>query len=94
MNTSTKTTLSILLIASWYVSPTATAIDSTSHGDTTTSTVMVNNLCDTRTAVSQDDVVVKHKKSYRARYRKISNSDWFGQHYNNKSLGEAEEIVD
>lgn len=94
MNTSTKTTLSILLIASWYVSPTATAVDSVSHGDTTTSTVMVNNLCDTRTTASQDDVVVKRKKSYRARYRKISNSDWFGQHYNNKSLGESEEIVD
>lgn len=94
MNTSTKTTLSILLIA-WYVSPTATAVDAVSHGDTTTSTIMVNNICDTRTAASQDEVViVKRKKSYRARYRKISNSDWFGQHYNNKSLGEAEEIVD
>lgn len=93
MNTSTKTTLSILLIA-WHVSPTATAVDVVSYGDTTTSTVMVNNLCDTRTAASQDDVVVKRKKSYRARYRKISNSDWFNQHYNNKSLGEVEEIVD
>ena len=65
-----------------------------SYSDTTNSTVMVNNLYDTSTAASQDDVVVKRKKSYRARYQKISNSDWFNQHYNNKSIGEVEEIVD
>lgn len=34
------------------------------------------------------------KKDYRKRYKNLSNSDWFNKHYDNKSLGETEEIVD
>lgn len=33
-------------------------------------------------------------KDYKTRYKNLSNSDWFNNHYDNKSLGETEEIVD
>ena len=29
------------------------------------------------------------ERSYRERYKRIANSNWFNKHYNNKSLGEV-----
>ena len=32
------------------------------------------------------------KKSYRERYQRLAESEWFNAHYEDKSLGDAEEI--
>lgn len=93
MNTSTKTTISILIMA-LSASPTATAMENACYNETTTSTILLRNICDTRTLVKQEDVVIDNrKKNYRERYRRISNGHWFNKHYNNKSLGEVSEII-
>ena len=36
----------------------------------------------------------QNKKSYRERYKRIGESEWFNEHYENKSLGETIEIED
>lgn len=51
--------------------------------------------CSTNAYLSQDEIkYAQTKKSYRERYKRIGESEWFNKHYNNKSLGEVIEIVD
>lgn len=37
---------------------------------------------------------IESMKNYRKRYKNLSDGDWYNNHYDNKSLGETEEIVD
>jgi len=37
---------------------------------------------------------IESMKDYNKRYKDLSNSDWFSSHYDNKTIGETEEIKD
>lgn len=95
MDTRTKMTVALLAVAA-FSSTTATAIHSSDVNQTSaTEFVVTQKYCGTKTFSAQDDIKFeRRKKSYRERYRRIGGSNWFGQHYKNKSLGEVAEIVD
>ena len=90
MDTRTKITVALLTAFS---ASTATAVHSPSAPMTSAPKVVVT--WSTNAFLSQDEIKIeKRKKSYRDRYKRIGQSEWFNKHYNNKSLGEVTEIVD
>lgn len=91
MDTRTKITVAALLTA--FSASTATAVSSTTVLQTSGPQIVVTH--NTNAFLSQDEIKVeRRKKSYRDRYKKLGQSQWFNKHYNNKSLGEVSEIVD
>ena len=94
MDTKTKMTAAILVAA--LSSTTATAIHVSNINQTSSTEVVVaQKKCGTNTFSSQDEIKFeRRKKSYRDRYKRLGESEWFNKHYNNKSLGEVAEIVD
>ena len=91
MDTRTKITVAALLTA--FSASTATAVPSTTVLQTSGPQIVVTH--NTNAFLSQDEIKVeRRKKSYRDRYKKLGQSQWFNKHYNNKSLGEVSEIVD
>lgn len=92
MDTRTKITVAALLMSAFSAS-TATAVPSAMELQTSGSQVVVTY--STNAFLSQDEIKVERKKkSYRDRYKKLGQSQWFNKRYNNKSLGEVAEIVD
>lgn len=88
----TRTRITVALLTAFSAS-TATAVHSPTELVTSGPKVVIT--CSTNTFLSQDEIKIeRRKKSYRNRYKKIGEGDWFNRHYNNKSLGEVAEIVD
>lgn len=92
----TRTKMTVALLAATFSSTTATTIHSSDINQTSaTEFVVTQNYCGTKTFSAQDEIKFeRRKRSYRERYRRIRNSNWVSQHYENKSLGEITEIVD
>lgn len=88
----TRTRITVALLTAFSAS-TATAVPFPSELQTSASQVVVT--CSTNDFMYQDEIKIeKRKKSYRDRYKRLGESEWFNKHYNNKSLGEVAEIVD
>lgn len=93
MDTRTKITVAFIVAFS---SSTATAIQLPEDFQTSATEVVIAQKSNGTNAFStQDDIKYeRRKKSYRDRYKRLGESEWFNKHYNNKSLGEVAEIVD
>lgn len=92
----TRTKLSVVAFLTVFSTSTATAIEESQQSLYSNSEVVYSkNYYGTNTFVIQDEVKIeKRKRNYRERYRRIAKSSWFNQHYNNRSLGVVEDIVD
>lgn len=91
----TKTKITFALIAAVSSSTATTAHMANSFQDSGTEFVATHKYYGTNAFFVQDEIKIeRRKKSYRERYKRLGESEWFNKHYNNKSLGEVEDIVD